>query len=165
MRVGHTDSESARHFWIGKKLINYSCAPDGGGIRTSDLWISIQIPTLYQLNHPVTWTNMTSRANYYRKNIRKWSEREDELIQQLLGNSTRCFMRCCMQRPCGWHWRVRVGHTSTIWLSNRTVKSLGHPASTSRPQSLVETPECWDVRHGTPTTISSGQRANGRLDG
>ena len=31
--VGHTDCESAQHFWLGKTLTNCSCAPDG--IRNS----------------------------------------------------------------------------------------------------------------------------------
>ena len=46
--VGHTDSQSAQHLWLGKTLTNRSCAPDG--IRTSGLWISS--PTLYPLSHP-----------------------------------------------------------------------------------------------------------------
>ena len=53
--VGHTDSESAQHFGLGKT--NYhkcSYAPDTFGIRTSGLWISS--PTLYQRSHPVPQT-------------------------------------------------------------------------------------------------------------
>ena len=53
--VGHTDSESAQKFWLGKTLTNLSyAAPDAGGVRTSDLWISSLM--LYQLSHPVTQT-------------------------------------------------------------------------------------------------------------
>ena len=48
--VGHTGNESAQHFWLGKTLTNFSCAPDG--VRTSGLWISS--PMLYQLSHPIS---------------------------------------------------------------------------------------------------------------
>ena len=44
MGVGHTDSESAQYFWLGKILTKFSCAPDG--VRTTGLQISSQ--TLYQ---------------------------------------------------------------------------------------------------------------------
>ena len=46
--VGHTDNESEHHFWLGKTLTHFYRAPDAGGVRTSDLWISN--PTLYQLS-------------------------------------------------------------------------------------------------------------------
>ena len=36
-----------------KTLTNIACAPDAGGVGTSDLWISNQ--TLYQLSHPVSF--------------------------------------------------------------------------------------------------------------
>ena len=52
MGVGHTDNESVKHFWLGKTLTNFSCAPGGAGIRTSSFWISSLM--LYQLSHPVT---------------------------------------------------------------------------------------------------------------
>ena len=39
---GHTDSESAQHLWLGKALTFFPCAPEAGGVRTSDLWISNQ---------------------------------------------------------------------------------------------------------------------------
>ena len=39
-------------FWLGTNVTNLCCAPDAGGVRTSDLRISN--PTLYQLSHPVT---------------------------------------------------------------------------------------------------------------
>ena len=45
--VGHTDSESAQHFLLGKTLGNVSCAPDGDGVRTSGLWIAS--PMLFPL--------------------------------------------------------------------------------------------------------------------
>ena len=45
--VGHTDSESAQHFWLGKTLTHLSCSPDAGEVRT---WISS--PTLNQPSHP-----------------------------------------------------------------------------------------------------------------
>ena len=32
--VGHTDSESAQHFLIGKTHPFFYCAPDAGGVRT-----------------------------------------------------------------------------------------------------------------------------------
>ena len=47
----HTDSESAQHFLLGETLTNFSCAPDAGGVRTSDLWIPN--PKVYQLSHSV----------------------------------------------------------------------------------------------------------------
>ena len=52
MGVGHTDSETAQHFWLRKTFTKFSCAPDAGWVRTSDLWISN--PTLYQLIYAIT---------------------------------------------------------------------------------------------------------------
>ena len=50
--VGHTNIESAQHFWFVKSLTNFSCAPDADGVRTPGLCISN--PTLYQPSHHVT---------------------------------------------------------------------------------------------------------------
>ena len=48
--VGHTDSESAQHVWLGQTLTNRSCAPDADGIRTLSHWLSSL--TFYQLSPP-----------------------------------------------------------------------------------------------------------------
>ena len=53
--VGHTDSESAQHFWLGTTLINISCARDGVRISGHRIWS----PTRYRLNHPVTATDLS----------------------------------------------------------------------------------------------------------
>ena len=65
--VGHTDNESAQHFWLGKTLTKCSCAPDRVlNLRSLDLRVKksysllllfiISSPTLYQLSHPITPT-------------------------------------------------------------------------------------------------------------
>ena len=46
--VGHTDSKSAHHFWLGKTHVSFSCAPDG--VRTSGHQI---LNLLYQLSYPI----------------------------------------------------------------------------------------------------------------
>ena len=48
----HRQWVSTTFFTRKKNVINFSCAPDAGGVQTSGLWISS--PTLFQLSHPVT---------------------------------------------------------------------------------------------------------------
>ena len=48
--LGTPTDKSAQHFWLGKTLTNFSCAPDR--VRTLGLWISNL--TLYHLSHSVT---------------------------------------------------------------------------------------------------------------
>ena len=43
--IGHTDNESAQHFWLGKTVTNCSCAHDGA--RDLNLWsLDIEFDTL-----------------------------------------------------------------------------------------------------------------------
>ena len=46
--VGHTDSESAQHFWLGKTHKFFLCSQRDSNLRPLD-----PNPTLYQLSHPV----------------------------------------------------------------------------------------------------------------
>ena len=52
--VGHTNNESAQHFWLWKSLANFSRAPYR--VQTLGLWISSL--TFYQLSHPIASPNL-----------------------------------------------------------------------------------------------------------
>ena len=51
--VGHTDSESAQHVWLGETLTNFSCAPDGVWTSGHRIHWILRL-TLYQWSHPIT---------------------------------------------------------------------------------------------------------------
>ena len=66
--LGHTENESAQHFWLRKPQC-FSCAANG--VRTlGHLNLS---PTLYQLSHPVTYVLWTAGCQQFGVRVGAWA--------------------------------------------------------------------------------------------